>query len=395
MKTLYLSKDYAKSFMVNYHFLNQEKPLCDYDSIITIFERLQSIQYDPLNVVGNNSELVLQSRIENYKLGMLQDALYKDRLLIDGWDKQMGIYQAKDFPMFDKIRESRAEAEINTLEYRLQLNALEYIDEVLRILKEEGPKYANQISLGEALTHKWGNTKPSSAALSYLFHKGIIGIKERRNTQKRYDLIENLIGDISTKKTILDLEDYSKYLILRRIDTMGLVWNKSSVAWSGIIISNKKERTRLLKKMMEEGILQEICIEGIKETFYARYNSLLIPFDTTNKVSFIAPLDNLIWDRDLIKTVFNFDYKWEVYTPVSKRKYGYYVLPILYNNSFIGRIEFELQRKDNPLIIKNVWWEQDCLITKETIKYMKEALHRFKDYLNAKEIINMDKIGIS
>jgi uncharacterized protein YcaQ len=100
----------------------------------------------------------------------------------------------------------------------------------------------------------------------------------------------------------------------------------------------------------------------------------------TNKISFLAPLDNLLWDRDFVKMVFDFDYKWEVYTPKEKRKYGYYVLPILYKSSFIGRIEFGKHRKGEPLQVEHVWLDKT---SKSIEKALQKALHSFQTYLGA------------
>jgi len=97
-------------------------------------------------------------------------------------------------------------------------------------------------------------------------------------------------------------------------------------------------------------------------------------------------LDNLLWDRKLIKSLFDFDYKWEVYTPPKDRKFGYYVLPILYNNKFIARVEPVIDKKENTLIIKNWWWEGSVKKSDMMIKSIKECLINFKKYLNANDI---------
>ena len=79
------------------------------------------------------------------------------------------------------------------------------------------------------------------------------------------------------------------------------------------------------------------------------------------RVEFLAPLDNLIWDRELIKELFDFNYKWEIYTPVKDRKFGYYVLPVLYGEDFAGRIEIVRNKKNDSYIIKNIWFEKEGL----------------------------------
>jgi len=93
----------------------------------------------------------------------------------------------------------------------------------------------------------------------------------------------------------------------------------------------------------------------------------------------IAPLDNILWDRKLITELFEFEYKWEVYTPVVQRKYGYYVLPVLCNDKFIGRIEMETDKKNRRLIVKNFWTENkiDISIYRNNII---SGINKFKEY---------------
>ena len=74
-------------------------------------------------------------------------------------------------------------------------------------------------------------------------------------------------------------------------------------------------------------------------------------------VAFIAPLDPLVWDRDFLRTGFGFDYVWEVYVPGPKRRWGYYVLPILFGDRLVGRIEPRIDRRGGRLEIVGAWWE--------------------------------------
>ena len=103
------------------------------------------------------------------------------------------------------------------------------------------------------------------------------------------------------------------------------------------------------------------------------------------KVRFLAPLDNLLWDRKLVKDIFGFDYKWEVYTPESKRKYGYYVLPILYGGDFIGRFEPEFYKKEKGLVVKNFWWEYGIQLNNDIKNQIKESIYDFCKYLDSDE----------
>lgn len=94
----------------------------------------------------------------------------------------------------------------------------------------------------------------------------------------------------------------------------------------------------------------------------------------------IAPLDNMLWDRRLIKALLDFDYKWEIYTPQAQRKYGYYVLPLLYGEGFIGRVEAICDRKAKKLDVKNIWFEKGIKQTKKLQIAVENCLSRFANF---------------
>ncbi|MBU1094179.1 MAG: winged helix DNA-binding domain-containing protein [Firmicutes bacterium] len=387
MESIRLTKQEAREYMMSYHMINTNDHLEGMDGVHAVFDRLLSIQYDPLNVVGTNLELVLQSRISKFNKKLLNQALYQERFLIDAWDKQMCVYQTKDFPLLEKIRNHRGELEIHTLKHRLQLDALEYIEIVLKEIRDKGPLYAKDINIGESIKHQWGQTKPSSATLDYLFQIGKIGVFNKKNTMKQYDLIERLIDNCEFKVGFQDEDAFIEYYLLRRIKSMGLVSNKNGVHFSGLFINNKEIRTKYLKKLIQKEIVAEIEIEELKGKYYVLTDYLKSSSKVIKSVSFIAPLDNMIWDRSILKDLFDYEYTWEVYTPKSKQRFGYYVLPILYGTQFIGRIEFEQQRNSNPLRIKNIWYEDYFNQSKEFEIAFDKALMKFSKYLCAETFI--------
>jgi uncharacterized protein len=376
---IYWTKEQAKAYLVNYHMINTKH----HYSINDVFDRLKSIQYDPLNVVGTNPELVLQSRVHNFKKEMLYNNLYESRTLIDGWDKQMCIYQTKDFDKFSLIREQRAQSEIKMAKHYLDLEFEHIIDDVYEIIDQHGPILSSKINLGETKEHKWGHTKASSLAISYLFHNGVIGIKSRHNTQKKYHVIEKLHPKIKKENPFTTKEAFIEYYLLRRIKSMGLVWNKSSVAFSGLHINLKKTRDEYLKSLIKKDLIEEVSINDMSETFYIPKKALAYPVDIKDQVSILAPLDNMLWDRALIKKLFDFDYTWEVYVPKEKRKYGYYVLPMLRGSNIIGRIEFDKYRASLPLTVINMWLEPNIKLNNALKSKIDSALKRLTTYLDA------------
>ena len=104
--------------------------------------------------------------------------------------------------------------------------------------------------------------------------------------------------------------------------------------------------------------------------------------DLKARLEFLAPLDPMLWDRKLVEAIWDYRYSWEIYTPVQKRKYGYYVLPIVYGQDLIGRIEAAAERKTDTLTVRNIWYESGIKETKKlahALEMSVKRLARFND----------------
>lgn len=379
---LHWTKEEAQKYVINYHGINTATSL----SLEGVFERLHCIQFDPLNVVGTNPELVLQSRVDNFFKEQLYKALYQDRYLVDGWEKQMSIYQSKYIPHFSRVRSFRAEQNAKGLQKYFEFDVHRITDDVFRIIEELGPILSKDIHLGDHIAYYWSKTKTSTVAIDHLFHQGRIGVHSRKNTQKRYQVMDKLYPNIKESDPFTSDEEATDFYLLRRIQSMGLARNKSGVHLSGRYIQNKATRSASLQRLLHDNKLVEVEIEGINDVFYIPYEAQAYPIQIDDSISFIAPLDNLIWDRSMLLELFDFDYIWEVYTPKIKRKWGYYVLPIVKGHQFIGRIEFKKHKNQDPLTILSIQWETHIEYTNELRQTLDQALKRFANYLNAPSI---------
>jgi len=127
-------------------------------------------------------------------------------------------------------------------------------------------------------------------------------------------------------------------------------------------------------------------VEGLKDDLYCQAEDLflietVLQTDTFRpRCELIAPLDCMMWDRKLIHALFGFEYTWEIYTPADKRKYGFYVLPMLYGNSFIGRVEAVADTKNSTLIVKNIWYEDGIRQTKKIQAAVNSCMKQFAKF---------------
>lgn len=353
------------------------------------------IQFDPIDVCGKNPELVLQSRIKDFSKDMLYKLLYTDRRFIDYFDKNMSIFSIDDWKYFSRKRAAYGQR----VRSKAQVDAV--IDEIKSIIKAKGFVSSKDIDFNKQVDWYWSSTTLSRAALETLYFQGELIIHHKKGTIKHYALAnehipEKILNADDPNKT---QEEHMEWLVLRRIGAVGMLWNKPSDAWLGIDGLKSANRNIIFEKLHKEGKIIEILVEGISNPLYclSKDKSLIDMVLSNNnfvrRTELIAPLDNMLWDRKLIEKIFNFEYKWEIYTPVDKRKYGYYVLPVLSGDSFVGRIEVVNDRKSRQLIVKNLWYEDAYNNHAEHNENISDCLNRFANFNNCKSIKFECEIG--
>ena len=381
----YYTKQQIRRGLAHYQNIDHSEKLYGTDGIKKLMRKLHSIQYDPLNVVGRNADLVLQARIADYRSEMLEYLLYTEHFLTDGFDKEMCIYITEDFERFENVRQIQAQSAERTLSYRGQTEALNILQEVRAFVSANGLTGTKDISIGEVRESRWGHKKLSSAALDYLYTKGELCVAKKIGTQKQFDLTERVIPkDYFSGFRFMTIEQFLDWYEKRRIAGVGILWGKRGGAWQGNYLWDNELRKSTIARLAEKGELKVIHVEGITEEFYCCEDFLesLKSERASDYARFIAPLDNMIWDRKMTESIFDFSYSWEVYTPVSKRKYGYYVLPVLYNDSFVARFEAVPVSKGKCFEIKNWWWEKGVLTDEKITNTIMEEMERFADLHN-------------
>lgn len=134
---------------------------------------------------------------------------------------------------------------------------------------------------------------------------------------------------------------------------------------------------------MDKNNITAFAIEEIDDIFYTSNDFFVNLADEKQEdyVRFVAPLDNMLWDRTMVERLFDFVYRWEVYTPVDKRKYGYYVLPVIYNHNFVARFEPEPVSRAGCFCIKNWWWERNVSPNERMYAAIMLEMDRFSEYL--------------
>lgn len=348
------------------------------------------IQFDPIDACGRTADLSLNSRVKGYKKGMLHELLYEDRALVDYFDKNLAIMPVGDWPYFARTR----------AQYAAQSRSREQVEPVAHLVLSEiaarGPLCSRDLKMDEKIDWDWSvDTRLARVALETLYFRGDLVVHHKSGTTKYYALAQGVLPSdvLAAPDPLPDDNEHLKWRTLRRIGAVGMLWNRPSDAW--LCLEFRAEaRARVFAELEAEGRILKFAVEGIRQPLYCLSGDEPLlrevlqppqPRSRSPRTEFLAPLDCMMWDRNLIRTLFGFHYRWEIYTPVAERKHGYYVLPILHGEQMVGRIEAVCQRKQGVLLVKNVWLEEGVARTKTLERGVERAIDRLRIFNEMEE----------
>ncbi len=226
---------------------------------------------------------------------------------------------------------------------------------------------------------------------------GVLGLARRDGNRRYYDLLERLLPREVLERDV-PLQDKLRHKLRSRFRAHGLlgiggggdIFNglgpaKPRPDWPG-----HPGRTALREELVAEGELVPVEVEGVRgKRFVLRdeVELLAAPPEPPPSVAFLPPFDPLIWDRGLLASLFEFDYTWELFFPEAKRRFGWYVLPILFRDRFVGRIEPRIDRDRRIVQILGLWWEDAFRPQQEGfVDAMRAALRAYLDFAGATRI---------
>jgi uncharacterized protein YcaQ len=388
-----LERAHARRFLLHHQQLLPPRQLTGRDGILEYVRHVGCIQYDPLNVVGRNPDLVLQSRIAQYDPQWLEDLMHVEHRLLVGWDKMAAVILREAWPHFRRHRELMTDQHGGKDE-----PAMKIADFVLEEIRKRGPLCSRDIEHEEKLEWWWGReARLVRAALEVLSATGAILTHHRVRSVRYFDLAERVLPPeiLNASDPHPRDEDYEDWHVTRRIGSLGLApVSGATDYWYGIVgVKGVPGRTKVLARLAGRGEVVPLAVEGIdRRLFFLRTTDLpgleasAEPAAAPDEAAFLAPLDNAIWNREMLRQLFDFDYRWEVYTPKAKRIYGYYVLPVLYGERFIARAEPILDKKTRVLTIAGWWWEKGVRPNAAMRNALSTCIKEFARYLSAKEI---------
>jgi uncharacterized protein YcaQ len=379
-----VSAEAARRFLVARHFLAPARSLEGLGGVLEVFRRLGSIQFDPVAVAGRNHDLVLHARVAGYEPAWC-DELYERRELFETTNKALSFIPVREFPWY-RVNAGRKGARFHA--DALADNA-DVAERVLDRIRADGPLSSADFERESSPTKNWFGLPENAvrAVLEALTVSGVVGLARRDGNQRYYDLLERLLP---AELLAQDIPEHEQRLhkLLSRYRAHGLL-GAGGAGGTFARIANPPERKALHAELVESGALVPVAVEGMRGKRFVVAEELPLlasPPEAGDSVALIAPFDSLLWDTALLSSLFGFEYVWEGFFPPAKRRWGYYVLPVLFGDRFVGRIEPRIE--DGVVRVVDLWWE-DGFAPRQAhgfVEAMRDALHAYLRFAGAKRI---------
>lgn len=390
---LQLSRAHARRFLVLRHLLAPPRALpARAESVLAVVDRIGFLQFDPLEVPGaRNHDLVLHARIAGYRREWCEQWLYgPDRRLIELYNKSLNIVPLGQLPHFRVTWDRNAPL----MSDGILRDQSPVAESILAAIERDGP-----LSTGAFAEHDhrvdwwWAPTRAARAVAEALFVSGRIGISRREGNRRYYDLIERLVpADLLVQRE--SDEEGVLHRLFSRFQATGLT-APSAQAEVMYGTGTAKDRPARIATLIARGLIEPAEVEGLKGTRYIVSADRPLVDEAAawsdgahHDVAFLAPLDPLMWDRRLLRELWDFDYLWEVYVPEAKRRWGYYVLPILFGDRLVGRFEPRVDRASGTLRILGIWWQGGFSPGRvdDFVPAMRMALSAYRDFVGARRV---------
>ena len=368
------------------------------DAVLEVFRRLGSVQFDPLSIAGRNHDLVLHARVADYDPAWC-DRLYEHRRIFEAYNKGLSLVPTTEFPWFRGNLSRNAP--------RTLAENADVAGRVLERIRADGPLSSLDFERERGPTTDWFGmpTNAVRAVLEAYAVTGVLGLARRDGNRRYYDVLERLLpARVLARK--LPVEEQLQHKLLSRYRAHGLLGvGGGGDVFGGLGPAKPDERwpgypgrSALRDELVERGDLVPVEVDGVRGKRLVVSDDvelLQAPPDPPPSVAFVPPFDPIVWDRRLLGSLFEFEYVWELFVPPDKRRWGWYVLPIVFRNRFVGRIEPRIDRDEARVQVLGLWWEDGFAPRRADgfVDAMRDALRAYLGFAGADRLAWAQHLG--
>lgn len=354
--------------------------------VLACIRQIHNLQIDTISVVARAHQHILWSRLGSYQTNWLEE-LHAEGQLFEYFSHAVCLLPIEDYPLFRALMREKFVGWDNIRDWGHK-NA-DILDQILDHIHQNGAVRSSDFESKES-RGAWWDWKVEKVALEHLYYRGDLMIARRESFQRVYDLRERVLptwNDAQTPEYPVAVRE----LIRKAIKALGVANN----TWAANYFYIKNAETAAaIEQLLAEGAIFPVSVEGLKGgPFFAHVeNDYLLEAALAGQLpathtTILSPFDPLISDRGRMKELFDFDYSIECYTPAPKRKYGYFVLPILHQGQLIGRMDAKAWRKEGRLQVIRLYLEPGIRITAGLTKALAKTLRAYASWQGLNSVV--------
>ncbi|TDN62788.1 crosslink repair DNA glycosylase YcaQ family protein [Paraburkholderia sp. BL10I2N1] len=357
------------------------------DDVLVAIRRMAQLQIDTIHVVARSPYLVLFSRLGAYDPQWL-DAHLAEGKLFEYWSHEACFVPIEDYGL---LRHRMLDPGGMGWKYAADWHARHRvdIDNLLDHIRLNGPVRAADFAREGGKGNGWWDWKPEKRHLEVLFATGQLMVAARQNFHRIYDVTERVLPGWDDARDLQPVEAASRELLRRTCRALGI----ARADWvADYYRLPRRPYADALHALADEGKLEQVRVEGWKQdTFVHREFAPMIDDASNGQLAstvttVLSPFDPVVWDRKRVAALFDFDYAIECYTPAAKRKYGYFVLPLLSRGKLVGRVDAKAHRASGIFELKSFHLEPNVRLSVRLIADLRRALQRCADWHGTPEL---------
>ena len=360
-----------------------------------LIDRLGFVQVDSIIYIDRAHHLTLRTRLSGYRKAHLQTLLER-RVLFEHWTHDASVIPTRWLEHWEH-RFKRDGARIGRNAWwagRIGPDPAKVCRAVKGRIRREGPLRSADFKNEGGASGGWWGWKPAKAALEYLWRSGELAVSRRdpASFQKWYDLRERVLP----KARASSAKAHLQWACGEALDRLGTATPAELAAYFRVVPF--ADARQWCAAGVADGTLVEIAVERLDAAQPARCvarpgvrrradRAARAPVLGDDRgIRLLCPFDPVIRDRNRLKRLFNFDYRFEAFVPAAKRVYGYYVLPILEGDRLIGRVDLKTDRQADVLRVKGVWWENGVKVTRARKSMLNAELASMADFVGVSRV---------
>ncbi|WP_285962009.1 winged helix-turn-helix domain-containing protein [Pseudomonas tohonis] len=346
--------------------------------------RLGVVQIDSVNALVRSHYLPFFSRLGDYPRELLDELAWgrpRRRALFEYWGHEASLLPLELYPAMRWRMQRAAQGRgIYQQLARFGREQRDVIQRVLAAVHEQGALGAGALSTRQERAGPWWDWSAEKHAMEWLFAAGEVTVAGRRGFERLYDLPERVIPAHLRTGAELAEADAIRQLLLHSAQALGVGTEKDLRDYFRLDVADARQG---LAELVENGDLQRVAVRGWKQVGYC-LGEPAVP-RKVRASALLSPFDSLIWERARTERLFDFHYRLEIYTPADKRRYGYYVLPFLYDERIPARVDLRAERAHDRLAV-HALHEETPGLGEAGLHALAENLRRLATWLRLEEV---------